>query len=178
MIRIQHISTSDTRYHDYMERLLTASFPPDEYRDLVELRHHTDNRANFYNNIILDGSTPIGLVTYWDFGDFCYIEHLAIDPGQRNGGYGKKLLTHLSELLKRPIVLEVEPPTEEMAQRRINFYKRQGFVLWEKEYVQPPYRKDSKELPMYLMASGGLDCEKDFERVRAKLHQEVYNIRI
>lgn len=178
MIGIKRITTADTQYYNYIEQLLIASFPVEEYRDLNILKEYTDTRTNFYCNIILDDQVPVGLLTYWDLGNFYYIEHFAIDPDQRNSGYGRKLLNLLTGILKRPIVLEVEHPTEEMAQRRINFYQRQGYILWEKEYFQPPYRVGYDNLPMYLMVNGNLNAEKDFETVKSKIHHEVYNVNV
>ena len=88
MIRFQTISTSDVQHYQFMENLLIAAFPPEEYRELKELREYTDRTGNFYNNIIFDNETPVGFITYWDFNDFYYVEHFAIDPTLRNGGYG------------------------------------------------------------------------------------------
>lgn len=175
MIRIKRITTADSQYYDYMENLLVASFPVEEYRDLQELKVYTDTRPNFYCNIIFNDAMPVGLITYWDLGEFYYIEHFAIDPSQRNGGYGQELLKYLAGFLKKPIVLEVEHPTEEMAQRRISFYQRQGYVLWGKAYFQPPYKPGHDKLPMYLMALGDLTPERDFETVKTQLHRVVYN---
>ena len=73
--------------------------------------------------------------------------------------------------------MEVERPIEEMAQRRINFYQRQGFTLWEKDYYQPPYKPGDDFLPMYLMVHGSLDPEKDYEDIRHKLHTVVYGVK-
>ena len=97
MIRLQRITTADTDLYSYMEKLMTQSFPSEEYRELEELRKYTDTKTHFYNNIIFHNNTPVGLITYWDFGHFYYIEHFAIDPTQRNGGYGKSVLNHLWE---------------------------------------------------------------------------------
>lgn len=177
MIRFQRITTADATLYAYMEQLLTASFPSDEYRSLEELRKYTDTKSHFYNNIIFYHDTPIGFITYWDFDSFYYVEHFAIDPAQRNGGHGKNVLNHLSQLLNHPIILEVEAPEEEMAIRRINFYKRQGFSLWEKPYLQPPYKPGDNYLPMLLMAQGNLQCERDFDRIKGRIYQEVYNIK-
>lgn len=175
MISIQPIRTTDVQRYAFMEELLIAAFPPEEYRDLHNLREYTNRTGNFHNNIIFDGEMPIGFITYWDFDHFYYFEHFAIDPTLRNGGYGKKALNFLCEQLQRPIVLEVEAPIEEMAQRRINFYKRHGFILWEKEYEQPPYKPGDPFLPMFLMVNGDLQCEQDFNEVRARIYKEVYN---
>ena len=153
MIKFQRIATSDTALYDYMEKLMTTSFPPEEYRSLAELRNYTDAKPHFY-----------------------YVEHFAIDPSQRNGGHGKNVLSHLCQQINKPIILEVEAPEEEMAIRRINFYKRHGFTLWEKPYMQPPYKPGDGYLPMLLMAYGSLECEKDFEYVKERIYREVYNV--
>ena len=107
-------------------------------------------------------------------GDFYYIEHFAIDPSLRNGGYGKRVLESIQTKLQGPIVLEVEEPTEEMSIRRINFYKRLNFTLHEKPYMQPPYRTGDSGLPMLLMTYGDIDMEKDFDKVKNMLYKEVY----
>ena len=178
MLRLQRIHTADAELYAFMEQLLTASFPPEEYRALEQLRLYTDTREAFHNNVILDGETPVGLFTYWDFGDFCYGEHFAINPERRNGGYGKRALEELCRTAHpRPIVLEVEMPEEEMARRRIGFYQRQGFALWDKPYQQPPYKPGDGYLPMRLMAYGGMDPEQDFGKVRDCIYREVYGVR-
>ena len=177
MIRFQPITTSDVQHYKFMEELLVESFPPEEYRELEHLREYTDRIGNFHNNIIFDDDLPIGFITYWDFDEFYYVEHFATNPALRNGGYGKSTLEHLCEFLKRPIVLEVERPVEEMAKRRINFYQRHGFTLWEKDYYQPPYKEGDDFLPMYLMVHGNLDAEKDYEGIRHKLHTIVYGVK-
>ncbi|MCD8184498.1 MAG: GNAT family N-acetyltransferase [Bacteroides sp.] len=177
MIRFQRITTVDTALYSYMEQLMTASFPPEEYRSLEELRNYTDNKPHFHNHIIFHHDTPIGFITYWTFGRFHYVEHFAIDPSQRNGGHGKNVLNHLCQQIDTPIILEVEAPEEEIAIRRINFYKRHGFTLWEKPYMQPPYKPGDNYLPMLLMAHGDLQCEKDFEQIKEQIYREVYNIR-
>lgn len=38
MIRLQRITTADTDLYSYMEKLMTQSFPSEEYRELEELR--------------------------------------------------------------------------------------------------------------------------------------------
>lgn len=177
MIQFQRITTADTALYNFMEQLMTTAFPPEEYRDLQELRHYTDTKTAFYNNIILQDGEAVGFLTYWDFGRFYYAEHFAIDPARRNGGLGQQVLEHLKQLLQRPIVLEVEMPEEEMARRRIGFYSRQGFKLWETPYQQPPYKPGFDYLPMLIMASGDLQPDRDFEEVKQKLYQEVYNCR-
>ena len=56
----------------------------------------------FCNNIILENGNSIGMISYWTMGDFYYIEHFAIDPSLRNGGYGKRVLEMIKKQLKGP----------------------------------------------------------------------------
>lgn len=176
MIEFKQISTSDIEYYQFMESLLKTAFPKEEYRDLEDLRNYTDDVKIFYNNIILEENRPIGFITYWDLDDFYYAEHFAIDPNLRNGGYGKKVIEALCNALDKSVVLEVEHPTEEMAERRINFYKRQGFELWVNDYQQPPYRKGDDFLPMYIMTYGNLSLDKDYEKIKKRIYKNVYDI--
>ena len=171
MIKLQPISTSDLQHYKFMEELLVDAFPPEEYRQLEELREYTDRTGNFHNNIIFDDDLPI------DFDRFYYVEHFATNPALRNGGYGKRTLEYLCNHLQLPIVLEVERPVEEMAKRRICFYERQGFTLWKNDYYQPPYKPGDDFLPMYLMVYGDLNPEKDYEDIRHKLHTVVYGVK-
>lgn len=177
MLKLKQISSKDKAEYNYFEQIITSSFPTEEYRELSELKKYADENPYFICNIIVDRQQqPVGIFTYWDFGRFYYVEHFAIDPGFRSHGYGGMLLKHISEELKKPIVLEVELPEEELAQRRIHFYERYNFSLWNKSYSQPPYRKEHTSIPMRLMALGEMDEEKDYDYIVGKIHRHVYNV--
>ena len=107
MLTLKRITTKDKALYAFMENLMTTSFPNDEYRELNELRVFTDTLPQFINNVIFDNDTPIGLISYWNFEGFHYVEHFAIAPSQRNGGYGKRVLQLLCETLPQPIILVV-----------------------------------------------------------------------
>ena len=175
MLTLHRLKDADDCLFAFAEKLLTLSFPPEEYRPIVEWRHCTSSENRFYNQVIMEEEKPIGLVASWDFGTFRYIEHLATIPEVRGGGYGLKLLQLLQGAADTPIVLEVEEPTDDLSTRRIGFYRRAGFELWKKTYLQPPYRKGDGMLPMHLMVWGNLSQEQNYELVKATLYREVYH---
>lgn len=178
MITFHPIRTSDVTEYAFMESLLKATFPPEEYRDLKELRSYTDQNQLFKNHLIYDDNKVVGFITYWQFDQFYYVEHFAIDPQLRNGGYGEKVLKHLQTELHQPIVLEVEHPTDELSTRRIKFYERNGFVLWTADYEQPPYKKGYSALPMYLMVYGSLNEQTHYQAIKQALYRTVYNAEV
>lgn len=163
-------------YADVEELMLTA-FPPEERRPTDRQREVTDHNPDFQPYAVtLDGKFA-GLLTLWTLNGFDYVEHLATLPGLRGKGLGRQILQQLTQRSDRPIVLEVEPPTYGLAIRRIGFYKRCGFVCWEKQhYEQPPYSAGLPAVPLLLMVHGALDEEKDFCRIRHEIHSRVYGV--
>lgn len=184
MFTLREIHTSDPSY-PWLEQLWLASFPRNERRDTDAQRNNVDSRANFHCLLADDNGEPVGFITYWHFGDFCYGEHLATDPACRNKGYGAKILAALRAHLDThhvadiPFVLEVEMPTNELSRRRIAFYERNGFTLWDRyAYIQPPYRPTDKPLPMLLMAWGNINPAQRFAYVKATIHRHVYGVEV
>lgn len=177
MVTLTRIGSEDVHY-SFVEELLHTAFPEAERRNDDEQRWNTDHETRFHCLLATDGQEPIGILTYWYFDTFIYIEHLATAPHQRGQGRGKEMVcTFLEEHKTQPIVLEVEVPVDEMSRRRIGFYKRCGLQLWECDYRQPPYRASDEWLPMYLMASPGLSKEKEYRHIQNRIHQEVYGVK-
>lgn len=175
-MQITEIHTTDITTFSFMEKVLTESFPPNEYRDLKDLRHYSDHNTLFHASIIHEKEKLVGLINYWDFANFCYIEHFAIENSMRSRGYGAFSLFLLKKIINKPIILEVELPLKEQAIKRIKFYRRQGFELWNNYYEQPPYRSNEKSYPMLLMAYGDIDKAEQFKHIRNTIYKEVYGI--
>lgn len=172
MISIKRITDTESKEYKTSEALLTASFPTDEYRALEEQRKNVESNPAFHYNILLADNTPIGLLSFWAFDGYIYIEHFATQPSLRNKGYGAMSIKQLKK--EHPsIVLEVEIPTNDTTRRRIAFYQRCGLTLCEMDYMQPAYRSDSSELPMQLM-SCGMDIANKFEKVKSDIYRKVY----
>lgn len=166
---------TDPRYH-LAEKLLLQAFPPEERRSLEEIRKLMLNEKKFRPHLIIENGQFAGILNYWELDGFIYVEHLATAPALRGGGIGGKALDLLSAQSSLPIVLEVEHPDTEIAGRRIGFYRRHGYTLWErKTYIQPPYGDDLPWLPLLLMVNGRLEEDKDFERIRKDIYETVYH---
>ena len=85
-------------------------------------------------------------------------------------------MKHLLHELPLPFVLEAEVPTDDLSRRRVGFYERQGFRVWDKDYVQPPYRRGGRPLPLYLMVAGETDAMPPVDTVRRAIYREVYGV--
>ena len=139
---------------DFLLSLLEAAFPPEERRTRQDTLRVLDESNNFHPQAIYSDEKRIGILTYWSFPDFYFIEHLAILPELRGCGYGKEALHQFKQLTAGlPIILEVEPPENRIAKRRIAFYQSCGYHLSDEFYEQPPYTKEGTPIPLRIMSS-------------------------
>lgn len=175
-MELTRIQTNDKRYIE-AEALMESAFPATERRPADQQREYTEENMLFHPHIIWDNHAFIGILNYWILNGFVYIEHFAIVPELRKRGYGKRALRCLMADTTLPIVLEAEPPTDETSKRRIAFYEQQGFTLWEREYIQPPYAPHLPEVPLKLMVHGGLKMETDFDTIKKEIRNHVYGLK-
>ena len=176
MIKLQRINTSHEHY-PFVEELMQTAFPQQERRNADLQREYTDNKPHFHTHIILNANLPIGLITIWELESFHYIEHFAIHENYRNKGYGQKVMKLIINGIQGMIVLEAEEPYDDITCRRIRFYQRQGFVLHDVPYQQPPYRNGDEWFPMKLMTLREKNFSLEYEKVKRKIYKEAYNIK-
>lgn len=153
--------------------LMEKSFPVDEFRVREQQKAlFSDDSYVVYG--LKDGNALKAFVSIWQFDDFVFIEHFAVNPLYRNNGLGGKILNDLLKKQKKQVCLEVELPTTVIARRRIGFYERNGFFLNLYPYEQPPLSQGKKALPLHVMTSGGFADEQRFRRIKSALYKKVY----
>ena len=156
---------------DGVYAIMEQSFPTDERRPYDEQKSLLDNMAY---SIYISGEKN-AFIAGWEFDDFIFIEHFAVDSACRNTGLGSRMLTEFLKNQQKTVCLEVELPDTEIAKRRIGFYERNGFFLNEYEYFQPPISKGKKIVPLMIMTSKEKVSQGTFENIRNILYKEVYN---
>jgi len=156
--------------------LYLTAFPASERRTGAEWRSQLRKGDPFHLFFIAKEKHFAGFISFWDFAEFTYVEHFAIEVTTRGGGIGGTAIDAL-RLQKPRLVLEVEPPTDETARRRIGFYGRHGFRLSASPYLQPPYRKGGKWLPLMLMTTDATFLQEAFAETKATIYKHVYAVR-
>ncbi len=172
IVRLERIQTDDQRYFDDILKLYLDSFPKEERRDPSSLSFML-NVAKMHFCAVLTVDELVGMVVYWKFERYLYIEHLAVMPGKRGAGIGSQVLSLLQNE-GFPILLEVEIPFDMASKKRVDFYSRAGFIPFDIDYYQPPYREGELLLPMMLYSDKAgwnreilNDCIREF-------HSQVY----
>lgn len=155
-------------------QLLEESFPSCERWD------HDGFLAEYTNpefrSLVYRPDALSGVLDFWDFGSFVYVEHFAVAPELRGQGTGSAMMEELRRYVgERPLVLEAEPPSDSpLAARRIAFYERIGYVLNPYEYIQPAMGDDEHPIPLVIMSSPRpLSCD-EFNAIRDRMYDRVY----
>lgn len=158
-------------------RIMEQSFPPEERRTKEGQRKLFGHPAyRLYGMLACpEKKEELGaFLAVWDFPEFLFLEHFAVDERLRGGGIGAGLLGELFDSCGKSVVLEVEPPEGEMTRRRIGFYERNGFSLNDYSYVQPSLAKGQPAIPLKLMSRPGTLSPQQFADVKRVLLKEVY----
>ena len=127
-------------YFDEAWEIYEQSFPIFEQRllaDQVKAMTHLD----FSFTVIVEKQKVVAIVGYWTFNEYMYIEHLAVHPSMRGRQIGSTLLKELSQQGKT-MILEINPPVDDISIRRLKFYETVGFKLNSYSHVHPPYRQN------------------------------------
>ena len=170
MLEIMNIRDFD-RVYEIME----ASFPTDEYRPYNEQKALLEESA-YKIYVHKEDDTIVAFVAIWEFHSILFIEHFAVDSNYRNSGLGSKILKEISQMTKKQICLEVEPPNNQITTRRVEFYKRNGFFLNEFPYTQPAISQGKSPVPLKIMTFGKKASRLKFNDIKFILYTNVYKL--
>ena len=151
---------------------MTAAFPYEERRDISDQKECLNNKY-FKFSEIFDNELDVGFIALWDFPEFVFIEHIAIDEEKRAGGYGSKTIELVKETYKKPIILEAEAPETEQQIKRIRFYDRAGFKMNSYDYEQPSYHA-GESVPLKILSYPELLNQKEFDLFISMTRENPY----
>jgi len=161
---------------DSVYEIMTQSFPIDEIRS-YEGQKALLVRSDYFLKTYVQNRQLLGFCAYYVFDNFLYIEHLACTPLSRGLGIGSKLVQEvLVEAGDRRLILEVEPPVDELTKRRIGFYERLGFTLNPYEHYQAPLNPTTGVVELKIMSSLGALSQDEQKAYRRILNTKVYEV--
>ncbi len=169
MIRFENVNekTFPTVYEK-----MSAAFPYEERRDYIDQQEcMNDKRFCFFE--IYDNEAAVGFISLWKLSGFVFIEHIAIDPDKRSGGYGSKAIELVKELYKKPVILEAEAPETEQQVKRIKFYDRLGFKVNDYPYEQPSYH-GGEGVPLLILSYPELLSDDEFQSFMTETRNSAY----
>lgn len=140
-IRIK--TTEDPLFASLWE-IYENSFPYAERRTPAHQRTALRS-ADYHMNAYAEDGAVAGLIGYWEFPDYLYVEHLAVNPELRGSGHGSRIMRELIGSTDKTIILEIEPVEDEATARRLRFYEKLGFRTNPYRHPQHRYHEDDPD---------------------------------
>ena len=171
MLRYVHTLSLDENMQNKLFDLYEQSFPPFECRTR-DVHYQAVDDDRFYPMAVYNDDEFIGLLFYWLIDGICYIEHLAIAADSRGKGYGTLILKDFCSLFNN-IVLEIDPPIEDVSIARERFYHHLGFITSKFDYIHPSYREEYIPHTLVLMKHKNDMAEDEFERFKNIMFNDI-----
>ncbi len=173
IMELHRIVSVEDVYWEALWHLYESAFPSAERRNRQQMERMLSERTDMYFNAVLEEELA-GFFVYWVFGDFYYLEYLAVFPELRNKRIGQKVLEYAAQYLKGSRLLEVEPPADEITTRRVRFYQRNGYEVLDKDYSQPSYDGEKEGVALWIMGNRSYDNPEVLQRRLESIKQKVY----
>ena len=132
------IEQEDSERWNKTWKLYEESFPVAERRKLEDHLRAGENK-HFHPLSIWENNLLIGIVYYWEWDSYRYVEYLAVSQELHGHGYGSRVIKQIRDS-EHTIILEIDPLINELSVRRLQFYERAGFTLTPYRFVHLPYR--------------------------------------
>lgn len=164
------INSNNECFNKAME-IYKVSFPIFEQRTMEDqIKALADEDYHF--NVIYDGDKMVGILLYWEMNAYKYIEHFAIDSSLRGKNYGSRVLKEFCKNNKN-VILEIDPPIDEISIKRLNFYLKLGFKLQDFNHIHPSYRKECKSHSLKIMTFNENIFKDDYDNFNNLLKKNV-----
>ncbi len=125
------------------------------------------SHPEYHFDLLVEGEQFLGLLLFWESEGFRYVEHFATCPQLRGQGRGARALAQLnSEGI--PVVLEIDPPRDEVSIRRQHFYERCGFFANSYRHVHPPTGRAMRGI-LVVMTCPAPASQEEYDRFAAYL---------
>ncbi|MBD8499594.1 GNAT family N-acetyltransferase [Paenibacillus arenosi] len=161
---------------DTIFEIMQDSFPECERRTYAGQKELLNDPHYRIISKVNDLNQVVAFLAVWEFPLFRFVEHIAVTTAGRGSGIGGKLMSDYIAESQTPIILEVELPDTDLAQRRIGFYERLGFHLNFFGYEQPSLQRGQPTVPLKVMSYPRLLTEEEFALYKDMLYSKVYKM--
>ena len=171
MLTIKRITSPDAPWFSPVDALYESAFPWHEKRE-PEAKVSALSSPNYTLQAWFDGEQFIGMIASWSFGDYTYIEHLAVNGELRAQGYGKRMLSQFLQM--QPLtILEIDPLTTDIAQKRLRFYQKLGFHENGFNHYHPTYHIDISDHELIVLSYPHAISSDQYQRFNTDLSSVV-----
>ena len=169
---MEYIKIEDTSSRLWKEtaQIMSESFPIHELRT-GKPRDRVAQDPAFYPVAVRKNEETVAAIYSWELNGLIYIEHFAVRKDMRGRGTGSNALKGF--ISGREILLEIEPPVDEIKIKRLNFYQRLGFVRTGIIFMHPAFVKDAAPYPLEVLTYPERISPEGFHAFRREFDERI-----
>ena len=172
-LSVHRVTSMNDPLFDAFRELYYAAFPEYQRRSRHD-KAATFRQPHYRLDAWLADDEFAAFMSWWDFPDMRYVEHLAVSPDKRSLGLGQKILTAWLPTADTPAVLEIDPVVDELTRRRLAFYQRVGFVENNIKHTVPSLIERSVMTPGELLTWPRPFSRAEYERFQDHLGKTAF----
>ncbi len=166
------------REHEFEHayKIMEEAFPASKRRPYQKM-YDLFKKEAFRFFCIKEDQQVLGVIMCWECQSCVFVENFAVSKLARGKGIGSEILTKVKQYYNDAIiVLEVETPHDEMSERRIGFYNRNGFILNVYGYLQPKINETINEIPLLIMSYPKRLTKQQYDIMKTEIFHDVYEV--
>lgn len=158
-----NIIPSESKLWEQAWRLYTESFPEHERRRISSHVLAVDD-PHFHTRVAIENGNLLAILFHWTLGDKrTYIEHIAVNAQMRGRNIGSTILHNfIDQNPDTTVILEIDPPVDEVSERRLAFYEKAGFRNTGFLYTHPSYQKKGLRHDLLVLSHPRAISEEEF----------------
>jgi len=154
MSHFYKITSSDDSWYKEFWKIYSMSFPIYEQRNSEQQLYAFENvRYNLFCQVDFDKGMLNSFISFWEFDEYVYIEHLAVNERLRGNNIGTTMLEQFKDVIKKTVILEIDPIIDNVSQKRLEFYQKLDFRLNPYEHYHPAYDKNYKPHKLLVLST-------------------------
>lgn len=167
-----YIENEADKWYDDFLKIYSVSFPVYEQRSHAQQLYAFQNpHYRLYGRI--NENRLEAFISFWEFDDYIYIEHLAVNGEIRGKQIGTNTLNQFKDEMDKTIVLEIDPIVDEVSAKRLSFYQKLDFKQCPYKHAHPAYNKEYKPHELLVLSSGKVLSPEVYETFRSDLSDVV-----
>lgn len=169
------IKNIEDKWYKLFYEIYSVSFPIHEQRNEAQ-QIEAFNDERYYLMALVEKSNFCAFIAYWDFGNYVYIEHLAVNPVLRGNNIGSKSLQVFADIVKKTVLLEIDPLVDDISQRRLGFYERLGYKMNPYKHAHPAYNPKYKPHELIVLSYPEKITKEEYEQFYSDLANIVMKV--
>lgn len=172
--RFHYIKNTGDSWYISFSSIYSVSFPVYEQRNTCQ-QNEAFRNPHYHLATLIENEEVASFISYWEFDDYIYIEHLAVNQKLRGKNIGSITLNDFAKTTKKTIILEIDPLIDDISEKRLHFYEKLGYKVNPYKHHHPSYDEQFPPHELLVLSLNKQLSKEQYEQFSEDLAKIVMN---